>query len=197
MAPGAVGELLVRQEGEDPRRGFFSGYYRDERGHRAGMGGRLVSHRRFGASRRGRVLFLRRPLEERDSPQRREHRRRRSRERAAGASRGDCRGGLSGARRDPGRGSLCLRRVAPGRLAGARDRGAPTQPLPAGARLFQVAGLHRSFGRNCRRPPPRNWLGPRSRRSRRGPSNRARPSTCGISSGAGRRCENSAMLARR
>jgi acyl-CoA synthetase (AMP-forming)/AMP-acid ligase II len=30
VAPGAVGELLVRQEGEDPRRGFFSGYYRDE-----------------------------------------------------------------------------------------------------------------------------------------------------------------------
>ncbi len=31
VAPGAVGELLVRQDGEDPRRGFFSGYYRDER----------------------------------------------------------------------------------------------------------------------------------------------------------------------
>jgi acyl-CoA synthetase (AMP-forming)/AMP-acid ligase II len=30
-APGAVGELLVRQDGENPRRGFFSGYYRDER----------------------------------------------------------------------------------------------------------------------------------------------------------------------
>ena len=30
-APGVVGELLVRQEGENPRRGFFSGYYRDER----------------------------------------------------------------------------------------------------------------------------------------------------------------------
>lgn len=30
VAPGAVGELLVRQQGENPRRGFFSGYYRDE-----------------------------------------------------------------------------------------------------------------------------------------------------------------------
>ncbi|HLN49182.1 MAG TPA: AMP-binding protein [Steroidobacteraceae bacterium] len=30
-APGVVGELLVRQDGENPRRGFFSGYYRDER----------------------------------------------------------------------------------------------------------------------------------------------------------------------
>jgi acyl-coenzyme A synthetase/AMP-(fatty) acid ligase len=30
VAPGAAGELLVRQEGGDPRRGFFSGYYRDE-----------------------------------------------------------------------------------------------------------------------------------------------------------------------
>ena len=30
-APGAVGELLVRHDGENPRRGFFSGYYRDER----------------------------------------------------------------------------------------------------------------------------------------------------------------------
>ena len=31
VAPGAVGELLVRREGADPRRGFFSGYYKDAR----------------------------------------------------------------------------------------------------------------------------------------------------------------------
>jgi acyl-coenzyme A synthetase/AMP-(fatty) acid ligase len=30
-APGAVGELLVRREGADPRRGFFAGYYKDPR----------------------------------------------------------------------------------------------------------------------------------------------------------------------
>jgi acyl-coenzyme A synthetase/AMP-(fatty) acid ligase len=30
-APDAVGELLVRREGTDPRRGFFSGYYKDAR----------------------------------------------------------------------------------------------------------------------------------------------------------------------
>jgi acyl-CoA synthetase (AMP-forming)/AMP-acid ligase II len=29
-APGGVGELWVRREGADPRRGFFSGYYKDE-----------------------------------------------------------------------------------------------------------------------------------------------------------------------
>ena len=29
VAPGAVGELLVRREGAQPRRGFFSGYYKD------------------------------------------------------------------------------------------------------------------------------------------------------------------------
>ncbi len=29
VAPGAAGELLVRREGTDPRRGFFSGYYKD------------------------------------------------------------------------------------------------------------------------------------------------------------------------
>jgi acyl-CoA synthetase (AMP-forming)/AMP-acid ligase II len=29
VAPGAVGELLVRRAGSDPRRGFFSGYYKD------------------------------------------------------------------------------------------------------------------------------------------------------------------------
>jgi acyl-coenzyme A synthetase/AMP-(fatty) acid ligase len=29
VAPGAVGELLVRREGAEPRRGFFSGYYKD------------------------------------------------------------------------------------------------------------------------------------------------------------------------
>jgi len=29
-APGAAGELLVRREGADPRRGFFAGYYKDE-----------------------------------------------------------------------------------------------------------------------------------------------------------------------
>ncbi len=31
VVPGAVGELLVRRDGADPRRGFFSGYYKDER----------------------------------------------------------------------------------------------------------------------------------------------------------------------
>jgi acyl-coenzyme A synthetase/AMP-(fatty) acid ligase len=31
VAPGATGELLVRREGADPRRGFFSGYYKDAR----------------------------------------------------------------------------------------------------------------------------------------------------------------------
>jgi acyl-coenzyme A synthetase/AMP-(fatty) acid ligase len=31
VAPGAVGELLVRRLGANPRRGFFSGYYQDER----------------------------------------------------------------------------------------------------------------------------------------------------------------------
>ena len=30
VAPGSVGELLVRHAGDDPRRGFFSGYYKDE-----------------------------------------------------------------------------------------------------------------------------------------------------------------------
>jgi acyl-coenzyme A synthetase/AMP-(fatty) acid ligase/acetyl-CoA acetyltransferase len=29
-APGAVGELLVRRAGAEPRRGFFSGYYKDD-----------------------------------------------------------------------------------------------------------------------------------------------------------------------
>jgi acyl-CoA synthetase (AMP-forming)/AMP-acid ligase II len=29
VAPGAAGELLVRREGAQPRRGFFSGYYKD------------------------------------------------------------------------------------------------------------------------------------------------------------------------
>jgi len=29
VAPGAVGELLVRRDGSRPRRGFFSGYYKD------------------------------------------------------------------------------------------------------------------------------------------------------------------------
>jgi acyl-coenzyme A synthetase/AMP-(fatty) acid ligase len=29
-APGLAGELLVRREGDSPRRGFFSGYYKDE-----------------------------------------------------------------------------------------------------------------------------------------------------------------------
>jgi acyl-coenzyme A synthetase/AMP-(fatty) acid ligase len=31
VAAGAAGELLVRREGTDPRRGFFSGYYKDAR----------------------------------------------------------------------------------------------------------------------------------------------------------------------
>ena len=31
VAPGMTGELLVRRDGPDPRRGFFAGYYKDER----------------------------------------------------------------------------------------------------------------------------------------------------------------------
>jgi acyl-CoA synthetase (AMP-forming)/AMP-acid ligase II len=31
VAPGSVGELLVRHDGADSRRGFFAGYYKDER----------------------------------------------------------------------------------------------------------------------------------------------------------------------
>jgi acyl-coenzyme A synthetase/AMP-(fatty) acid ligase len=30
VAPGMTGELLVRRDGSDPRRGFFAGYYKDE-----------------------------------------------------------------------------------------------------------------------------------------------------------------------
>jgi acyl-CoA synthetase (AMP-forming)/AMP-acid ligase II/acetyl-CoA acetyltransferase len=30
VAPGTVGELLVKRDGPDPRRGFFAGYYNDE-----------------------------------------------------------------------------------------------------------------------------------------------------------------------
>ena len=36
VAPGQDGELLVRSAGSDPRKGFFSGYYRDEEATRAG-----------------------------------------------------------------------------------------------------------------------------------------------------------------
>jgi acyl-CoA synthetase (AMP-forming)/AMP-acid ligase II/acetyl-CoA acetyltransferase len=30
VAPGMIGELLVKREGPDPRRGFFAGYYKDD-----------------------------------------------------------------------------------------------------------------------------------------------------------------------
>ena len=30
VSPGEAGELLVRQKGDDPRRGFFSEYLKDE-----------------------------------------------------------------------------------------------------------------------------------------------------------------------
>jgi acyl-coenzyme A synthetase/AMP-(fatty) acid ligase len=39
VGPGQDGELLVRRRGEDPRQGFFSGYYRDEAATRKGWRG--------------------------------------------------------------------------------------------------------------------------------------------------------------
>jgi acyl-coenzyme A synthetase/AMP-(fatty) acid ligase len=39
VAPGQDGELLVRRRGDDPRKGFFSGYFRDEEATREGWRG--------------------------------------------------------------------------------------------------------------------------------------------------------------
>jgi acyl-coenzyme A synthetase/AMP-(fatty) acid ligase len=39
VAPGQDGELLVRHRGDDPRKGFFSGYFRDEEATREGWRG--------------------------------------------------------------------------------------------------------------------------------------------------------------
>ena len=39
VAPGEAGELLVRHQGDDPRRGFFSGYLKDEAATEAGWAG--------------------------------------------------------------------------------------------------------------------------------------------------------------
>ena len=88
VAVDVPGELLVRAAGADPRRDFFLGYLKDDVGDRGGVGRRLVPHRRRRpAQRRGR-LPLRRPAQERDPAQRREHLGGRGRERAQPASGG-------------------------------------------------------------------------------------------------------------
>ena len=78
-----------------------AGYLKDAAGDRGGLGRRLVPHRRRGPARRRRQLLLRRPQEERDPAQRREHLRGRGRERAQPASRGE------GVRRWPRRPTRC------------------------------------------------------------------------------------------
>ena len=95
-----------------PRAGFFSGYYKDEAATEQAWAGGWFHTGDLVRAGRGRLVLLRRSLKKHDSPQRREHRRRRSRERAASSSRRSRVGRLSRARRDAGRGGVCLRRAA-------------------------------------------------------------------------------------
>ena len=181
---GVAGELLVRREAEAPRRGFFSGYYKDEAATRQALGRRLVPYRRPGAAGRRRRLFLRRPFEEHDPTQRREHRGRGGRKRAPGASRRTRLRRLPGAGRAPRRGGVRVRGAASGPLGLAGKRNPSAGSLSSGARLLQVARDSSVFARPCRRPHRRSWRGRRSRNWVRAPWRAARPSICVSSSGA-------------
>ena len=144
-APTTPGELLVRAAGADPRRDFFLGYLKDEEATDAAWaGGWFHTGDVVRARRRGRLL-LRRPAEERDPAQRREHLGGRGRERArtsirrcaacavAADARPDAR--RRGARlHRPARGASCRRRA---------DRGEHRPPRARAARLLQGAGLRR------------------------------------------------------
>ena len=146
VAADAPGELLVRSAGADPRRGFFSGYLKDEAATERGLGRRLVPHRRPGAARRRRQLLLRRPQEERDPPQRREHLGGRGGERAEPAS------GGAGLRRSPPRPTRCAAtRCWPASCCASRSRRRARRrwrpsivaACAGAARLLQGAGLRR------------------------------------------------------
>ena len=75
------GELLVRAAGADPRRGFFLGYLKDEAATEEAWAGGWFHTGDVVRRERRRRLALRRPAQERDPPQRREHLGGRGRER--------------------------------------------------------------------------------------------------------------------
>ena len=99
VPPETPGELLVRASRPRPAPPLLLRLPEGRDGDRGGLGRRLVPHRRRGAARRRRQPVLRRPQEERDPAQRREHLGGRGRERAEPASGGEGLGGRRGARR--------------------------------------------------------------------------------------------------
>ena len=76
-AAAEQGELLVRHAGPDPRFRILPGISERSGGNRGSVAGWLVPHRRRRSSWTGRVVALCRSAQERHSPVRREHRRRR------------------------------------------------------------------------------------------------------------------------
>ena len=143
VARGTAGELLVRQKGEAPRRGFFTEYLKDEAATARGLGRRLVPHRRRGERRRRRLAVLRRrPAEEEEqrAPLGREHRGDRGRGRARQSRRHcGCRG-RAGAGRDARRGGVRPDRAARNPARCARGCRAHRTRLRRAPRLLQGAG---------------------------------------------------------
>ncbi len=106
------GELLVRSAGPDPRAGFFTEYLGDPAATEAAWEGGWFHTGDVVRRDAEKESVLRRSLEERDPPQRREHRRGRGGERAAPASAGSRGGMRRRARRPARRGGTGLHRPA-------------------------------------------------------------------------------------
>ena len=131
---------LVRQKGDDPRRGFFSDYLKDESRDRRGVARRVVPHRRRRAPRATTATVLRRPQEEHRAPLGREHRGDRGRRRRSTSSTAvRQRRGRAGAGRDARRGGVRADRAARAAEASERDRRARSH-APAPERLAYSQG---------------------------------------------------------
>ena len=139
------GELLVRAVGDDPRADFFLGYLKDEMATEgAWAGGWFHTGDVVRRTRRGR-LPLRRPAQERDPAQRREHLGGGGGERPRHPSGGGRERRRRDARPDARRRGARLHRPAQGgQPAGAgEDRGEHRPPRPGPAVVLQGAGLCR------------------------------------------------------
>ena len=125
------GELLVRAAGAEPRRDFFLGYLKDDDATEEAWAGGWFHTGDVVRAQRRRRLLLRRPAQERDPAQRREHLGGRGRERAQPASGGGRRAPVA-ATPDPVRGDEVLACIV---LRKAPNRARPSGSRPASSAM--------------------------------------------------------------
>ena len=155
---GRAARALGRARGSAPR--LLLRLPRQRRGHRGGVAGGVVPHRRRGPAGRRRHARLRGPQEEHHPAIGREHRRRRGGSGAPGPRGGGPGRGARGAGRDPRGGGHGLRGADAGRDTGARPRRAPGRPLPRAPGLLQGARLGALRGATAHHRHPEGPEGP-------------------------------------